>query len=356
MSGSLNKNIERSKYGVLHGEEIFQYTLTNRNGMSMKVISYGGIITHLTAPDRHGNFEDVVLGCDTLEEYTRQQAYLGALIGRYGNRIANGKFSLNGIDYKTPQNNGPNTLHGGTKGFNTRIWDIQEKAVSDGAAIELFYTSADCEMGFPGELKVVVTYHLTDDNAIRISYRATTDKTTVISLTQHSYFNLSGETKRSIELHDLQLVSEYFLPVDDHLIPIGQIRPVAGSPFDFTRSTTINSRLRNDDPQLKAAGGYDHCWIFSSPGMLSPVATLTEKQSGRVMEMFTSEPGVQFYSGNFLDGSILGKNGNRYEKHWGLCLESQHYPDSPNHSAFPSVILNPGEVYTSQTVYRFSTI
>jgi aldose 1-epimerase len=340
---------------MLDGTAISQYTLNNNNGMTMKVINYGGIITHLTTPDKNGTYEDVVLGYDSLSGYLKSNPYFGALIGRYGNRIAQGKFTLDGKTYPLGQNNGPNNLHGGPKGFDQRVWAIEEYSVDNGVALKLTYVSKDMEEGFPGNLNTEVIYHLTDSNELKINYRATTDKKTIVNLTQHTYFNLSGNTKSDILAHELMINADRFVPVDKTLIPTGELKNVAETPFDFKTPVAIGSRIDKDDPQLKAGAGYDHCWVLNNAGdSLKVVATLHDPSTGRVMSVYTTEPGIQFYSGNFLDGSITGKYGAVYKKRYGLCLETEHYPDSPNRKNFPSVVLNPGEVYKTQTVYRFS--
>lgn len=348
--------IEVAPFGTLpDGTAIQQYTLTNARGMSMKVINYGGIITHLMAPDRGNTFEDVVLGYDSLAGYLKSSPYFGALIGRYGNRIANAKFALDGKTYSLNQNNGPNNLHGGPKGFDQRVWTINELPVDNGTAIKLAYLSKDMEEGFPGNLQTEVIYHLTDNNELKINYRATTDKKTIVNLTQHTYFNLSGDTKRDILTHELMINADQFIPVDKTLIPTGQLKKVSETPFDFKTPVAIGSRIDKNDEQLKFGLGYDHCWVLNTAGdSLKVAATLHDPLSGRVMSVYTTEPGIQFYSGNFLDGTITGKHGVVYKKRYGLCLETQHFPDSPNHRDFPSVILEPGQIYNTQTVYGFS--
>lgn len=338
------------------GTAVSQYTITNETGMSMSVTNYGGIITNLKVPDRTGIFEDVVLGYDSLSGYLKSNPYFGALIGRYGNRIAKGKFSLDGQVYTLATNNGQNNLHGGPNGFDTRFWNIEEHPVSDGAALKLTYTSKDMEEGFPGNLAVEVIYQLTNKNELKINYRATTDKKTIVNLTQHSYFNLSGDTKTDILSHELMLSADQFVPVDKTLIPTGELKDVSGTPFDFKAPAVIGSGIDKKDQQLTYGGGYDHCWVLNTQGNMQKVAaTLYEPKSGRVMSVYTTEPGIQFYSGNFLDGSITGKYGVVYKFRYGLCLETEHFPDSPNQNQFPSVVLNPGEVYTTQTTYAFST-
>jgi aldose 1-epimerase len=343
-------------YGKLpDGTEISQYTLTNSKGMTMKVINLGGVITHLTAPDRVGTFEDVVLGYDSLDGYVKKGSFFGALVGRYGNRIGKAKFTLDGVNYPLAANNGTNSLHGGPQGFDKRFWKIEEHPVDSGAAIKLTYLSKDMEEGFPGNLAAEVIYHLTDKNELKIAYKATTDKKTVINLTNHSYFNLSGDTKNNILQHELMLNADKFVPVDETLIPKGPLKDVSGTPFDFNASTVIGSRIDNDDQQLKFGKGYDHCWVLKETGDgLKLAATVYDPSNGRVMTVYTTEPGIQFYSGNFLDGTVNGKYGTVYAQRYALCLETEHFPDSPNRKDFPSVELAPGQVYTTQTVYAFS--
>lgn len=348
--------IEKTPFGKLpDGREVVLYTLSNTLGMTMKVMNYGGIIVSLTAPDKNGNYEDIVLGYDSLPGYLKDSPYFGALIGRYGNRIAKGRFTLDGMGYQLAQNNLGNHLHGGLKGFDKVLWDIEPYPVKDGVAIKLTYTSNDMEEGYPGTLRAEVIYTLTSQNALKINYTATTDKKTIVNLTQHTYFNLSGNGKRDILQHELMLDADSFLPVDETLIPTGELRKVEGTPFDFRKPVAIGLRIGQNDEQLRIGGGYDHCWVLNGRGD-SPrkVATLYDPVSGRLMMVYTTQPGIQFYSGNFLDGSITGKNNVIYNKHYGLCLETQHYPDSPNIPDFPTVVLNPGEVYSTETVYAFS--
>jgi aldose 1-epimerase len=337
------------------GTAISQYTLTNTRGMTMKVINYGGIITNLMAPDKNGTYEDVVLGFDSLSSYLKSNPYFGAVIGRYGNRIAKGKFTLDGKTYSLAQNNGPNNLHGGPNGFDKRVWTIEEQAVDNGVALKLTYLSKDMEEGYPGNLNAEVIYQLTDSNELKINYRATTDKKTIVNLTQHTYFNLSGNTKTDILGHELLIAADQFVPVDNTLIPTGKLQPVSETAFDFKTPVAIGSRIDKDEEQLKFGKGYDHCWVLKEPGdSLKLAATLHDPATGRVMSVHTTEPGIQFYSGNFLDGSHTGKYGVVYNKRYGLCLETEHFPDSPNQKSFPSVVLNPGDVYKTQTVYSFS--
>jgi aldose 1-epimerase len=348
------RGFKKESFGTLQdGKEVFLYTLTNAKGMSASVMNYGGIIVSLTAPDKNGSFEDVVLGYDNLTSYVRNNPYFGALIGRFGNRIAKGKFTLDGQVYTLPANNGPNHLHGG-RGFDKVFWDIAPTADSTG--LILTYTSADGEQGYPGTLTTKVVYTLTDNNEFKIDYEATTDKKTIVNLTQHTYFNLSGDKHAPIKDHALQLDAPYFLPVDNTLIPTGELKSVKGTPFDFTASTIIGDKIDADDAQIKAGGGFDHCWVFENAATPSvrKIATLYEKESGRVMEVLTDQPAIQFYSGNFLDGRIKGKKGVAYAHRSGLCLETQHFPDAPNQPAFPSTVLAPGETYKTTTIYKFS--
>lgn len=355
-STQVQGKITSAPFGKLaDGTAITQYTLTNNQGMTMKVINYGGIITYLTAPDKDGKFEDVMLGYDSLQTYVAKNSYQGALIGRYGNRIANGKFTLDGQTYQLAQNNGPNNLHGGPKGFDQRVWTIEEHPVDNGVALKLSYLSKDMEEGFPGNLQTEVIYHLTDKNELKIDYKATTDKKTIVNLTQHSYFNLSGNMKYDILQHEVMINADQFVPVTGTLIPTGELKDVSGTPFDFKTPMTIGARIDKDDQQLKYGVGYDHCWVVNGPAdSLRLAATVHDPSNGRVMSVYTTEPGIQFYSGNFLDGSTTGKYGAVYAKRFGLCLETEHFPDSPNQKNFPSVELAPGEVYSTQTVYAFT--
>jgi aldose 1-epimerase len=348
--------ISTSSFGTLpDGTKVSLYTLKNTAGTEMLVTNYGGIITALKTADKNGTFEDIVLGYDSLAGYLKAPSFFGALVGRYGNRIAKGKFTLDGKTYSLVLNNGPNHLHGGTKGFDKVVWNADGYATPDGATLKLTYLSKDMEEGYPGNLQVEVVYTLTNDNALKIDYTATTDKKTVINLTNHSYFNLSGNTKRDILGHTLSLTGSKFLPVDKTLIPAGDIKDVKGTPFDFTTPTVIGERIDAKHQQIEFGGGYDHCWVVDNPDGQTPFATVYDSISGRVLEASTTEPGVQFYSGNFLDGTVTGKFNTVYKKRYGLCLETQHFPDSPNKPEFPTTVLNPGQVYKTQTVYRFST-
>jgi aldose 1-epimerase len=320
---------------------LFTYTLTNNHGFEVSVTNYGGAVTSLKTPDRDGNFGEIVLGFATLDDYVRNPRYFGALIGRHANRIARGRFSLNGVEYQLSCNNGANHLHGGFKGFDKRVWDVRE----GDKALHLTYFSQDGEEGYPGNLTASVDYTLLD-NELRVDYRATTDRDTIVNLTTHSYFNLRGAG--TILDHELTLNADHYTPVSKDLIPTGEIKSVEGTPMDFRKGKPIGSELQN------VAGGYDHNFVLNnSDGSLRLGARLYEPVTGRVLEIFTTEPGMQFYSGNFLDGSLIGRNGVAYELYTGLCLEPQRFPDAPNHSNFPSTVLRPGEQYKHTSLYRF---
>ena len=347
-------SVTTSSFGVLpDGKAVTRYTLRNVNGTELSVINYGGIITSLKTIDKQGKFADVVLGYDSLSSYLKSSPYFGALIGRYGNRIAKGKFSIDGTSYTLATNNNENHLHGGVKGFDKVFWNIE--MLPDSASLKLNYISADGEEGYPGTLNTEVIYTLTDADELKIDYHATTDKKTIVNLTQHTYFNLTGDANQDILNHELMMDAPQFLPVDKTLIPTSELKSVTGTPFDFTMLTSIGSRISQDDEQLKFGMGYDHCWVLNAYDgkTLRKVAELYEPTTGRVIEVSTTEPGLQFYSGNFLDGTLVGKGGIAYKQHSGLCLEAQHYPDSPNKSSFPSVQMNPGEKYFTTTVYKF---
>jgi len=346
--------ISKKPWGKLpDGTAVDLYTLRNRHGMEVKISNYGGIVVSISVPDRKGEFADVALGYDDLEGYLKETPYFGALVGRYGNRIANAKFTLNGREYKLAANNGPNSLHGGLKGFDKVVWQGKSLATPEGPALELSYVSKDGEEGFPGNLSVTTVYALTDDNGLKIEYTATTDKDTVINLTHHSYFNLAG--KGDVLNHEVMIHANKFTPTDKNLIPIGELSSVNGTPFDFRKSTPIGARINQDDEQLKLAGGYDQNWVIDKPpGKLGLMARVYEPTSGRVLEVLSSEPGMQFYTGNHLNGKITGKGGWVYTARSGFCMEPQHYPDSPNHPEFPSVVLKPGQEYHNTIIYRFS--
>ncbi len=349
--------IERQAFGkTADGAPIDLYTLTNDKGVEVRIMTYGGIVVSLQVPDRDGKLADVVLGYDNLEGYLRDNPYFGALIGRYGNRIAEGRFTLNGTSYQLAQNNGENHLHGGVVGFDKRIWKAKGVTSKDDVGLQLTYLSHDGEEGYPGNLSVTVVYMLTNNNELRIDYAAITDMDTIVNLTQHSYFNLAGAGTGNILSHELMLNADRFTPVDKGLIPTGELRSVRGTPMDFTKLTSIGARIDQQDEQLRFGLGYDHNWVLSNGGgKLALAARVIEPISGRVMEVYTTEPGIQFYSGNFLDGSIVGKGGEVYAHRYGFCLEAQHFPDSPNKPHFPSVVLHPGEKYRQTTIYKFST-
>lgn len=342
-------NLKKEIFGETDGKEVFQYTLTNENGIIAKILNYGGIVTQLWIPDKNGNPEDVVLGYDSLQGYLDDTPYFGALVGRYANRIAGGKFTIDGREYTLALNNGANSLHGGIKGFDKVVWDAEDFIFPDSAGIILTYLSEDGEEGFPGNLKVKVIYTLTNNNELKIEYEATTDKPTTVNLTHHSYFNLKGQGNGDILGHQMQILANKFVPVDETLIPTGELKAVENSAMDFTTPHAIGERI------AQVAGGYDHNWVLNTEveKKLRMAAKVTEPQSGRVMKVYTNQPGIQFYSGNFLDGSLTGKKGKVYNKHYGFCLETQHYPDSPNQSGFPPVILRPGETYQTTTIYKF---
>lgn len=337
------------------GDTVTLFTLTNAQGMKVGVIDYGGIITEITVPDREGNMDNVVLGFDNLAQYESGHPFLGALVGRYANRIGKAQFTLDDSTYVLAANNGPNSLHGGLKGFDKRIWKSEGFRNNDGVAVKLMYTSVDGEEGYPGTLNTTVTYTLTDSNELRIDYFATTDKKTVLNLTNHSYFNLKDGGASDILGHELMLKADFFTPVDSTMIPTGEIRSVEGTPFDFRNPKTIGTEIDAEDQQIQYGGGYDHNYILNRPNDLELVsfAIVYEPSSSRKMEVLTTLPGVQLYCGNFLDGSLIGPGGKVYQKRSGLCLETQHYPDSPNKPEFPSPVLEPGETYEHTTVFRF---
>ncbi len=349
--------IEKNNYGTTtDGVQVDLFTMRNNHGMEVDIITYGGRITKLSVPDKNGKSSNVVLGFDNLGQYEKDNPYFGALVGRYGNRIANAKFSLNGIEYGLAANNGPNNLHGGIKGFDKVVWNVEEVKEGNPALLKLSYLSKDMEEGFPGNLNTHVTYTLTDDNTLQVQYEATTDKTTIVNLTQHSYFNLTGDFSKTILDHELTLNANQLVPVDDKLIPTGDFIDVAGTPFDFRSAKVIGQEIDADNDQIKKGGGYDHCWVLSDQNSgLRKVATLQDFNSGRIMEVATTEPGIQFYTGNFLDGTLPIPGGGTYAKRSGLCLETQHYPDTPNQPNFPSVTLNPGEKYSTTTSFTFTT-
>lgn len=339
------------------GKSVMLYTLRNAAGMEAKITNYGGIIVSLTAPDKNGAYADVVLGYDSLAGYIRVTPYFGALIGRYGNRIGKGQFTLDGTAYQLTVNDGANHLHGGTVGFDKVVWDAKQVTTADGPGLVLTYVSKDGEEGYPGTLTATVTYTLKANNELVMDFAATTDKPTIVNLTAHSYFNLAGATSgKSILDHLMMIDADRYTPVDNGLITTGELKDVTGSPMDFRTPTAIGARIGADDPQLHLGpGGYDHNWVLNSGGKsLAVNARVVEPVSGRVLEVLSDQPGVQFYSGNFLDGTIVGKGGVKYEFRHGFCLEPQHFPDSPNKPSFPSVRLDPGQKYSATIAYRFS--
>ncbi len=346
--------IDKAPWGKLtDGTPVDLYTLRNGNGMVARISNYGGIVTSLMAPDRNGQLGDVVLGYDQVEGYLKSTPYFGCLVGRYANRIAKGKFSIDGNTFTVATNNGPNHLHGGLKGFDKVVWSGRVVNGPDGRALELTYTSPDGEEGYPGNLRVTATYTLTADNGLRLDYRATTDKPTVLNLTQHSYFNLAG--KGDVLGHLVEIGADRYTPVDETLIPTGELAALQGTPLDFRKATAIGARINDPHPQMKFGGGYDHNYVFPKRvGDLTIMARVTEPTTGRVLEVISTEPGMQFYTGNFLDGTITGKGGWTYQQRHAFCMEPGHYPDSPNQKTFPSTALRPGQAFQSTIIYRFS--
>jgi len=347
--GKQKMDIQQDIFGNMSdGAEIALFTLTNSQGIKAKIITYGAILVSLEVPDREGNLADVTLGYDSLAGYLETSPYFGAVVGRFGNRIAKGRFSLNGEEYSLATNNGENHLHGGIKGFDKVVWDAEIVRQENAVGVKLSYLSPDGEEGYPGNLTCTLVYTLTEANELKFTYEATTDKATPLNLTQHSYWCLSGQGKGDILGHELLLHADRYTPVDEGLIPTGELREVADSAFDFTSPHAIGERIAD------VPGGYDHNYVLSGGGgTLELAARVYEPGSGRVMEIFTDQPGIQFYTGNFLDGTITGKDGKSYLKHSGFCLETQHFPDSPNQPDFPSTILKPGETYQTQTVHKF---
>ena len=350
-------HIEKDSYGITQeGQEVDRYTLSNAAGMQVEIITYGGIITSMKVPNAAGGLNDVVLGYDSLSDYEKGSPYFGALIGRYGNRIADGSFTLDDQTYTLVQNDGKNHLHGGTKGFDKVVWSADSKIEDNKAVLQLHYLSQDMEEGYPGNLHTEVVYTLTNDNMLEVAYKATTDKKTVVNLTQHAYFNLSGA--KDILDHELRLQAPRYLPIDETLIPTGEIASVEGTPFDFTSFKTIGRDIETESLQLERGLGYDHCWVLDNPNKeLQTAALLKEASSGIQMEVRTDQPAIQFYSGNFLDGTNPMKQSDSfYNYRSGLCLETQHYPNAPNEASFPSTVLSPGEVYSTKTQFLFSVI
>lgn len=356
-SSNNRMNIDHAAFGAApNGETVQLYTLTNANGCRARIMSYGAIVVSLEVQDHVGKLDDVVLGYNELADYIEINPYFGAIVGRYGNRIAKGQFDLSGKSYQLAVNNGENHLHGGLVGFDKVNWNSESVRKEDAVGVRLTYFSPDEEEGYPGNVNIEVVYLLTNRDELVVQYSATTDQPTIFNPTHHSYFNLTGNVKRDILDHRLQILADHFTPVNDGLIPTGEIRPVAGTPMDFRQLKTIGHQIDESDEQLHFGGGYDHNWVLNhQDGSLALAARVLEPMSGRMMEVLTTEPGLQFYSGNFLDGSIKGKGDVAYHHRFGFCLEAQHYPDSPNRPEFPSVVLNPGETYTQKTIYRFFT-
>jgi len=354
-SNKREKMIDKKLFGTLPtGEQVFIYTLTNKNGMEAKIINYGATIVSLTAPDKNNKFEDIVMGYDNLEDYINGKSYFGCIVGRFGNRINKGKFKLDDVEYQLTINDGVNHLHGGTIGFNKVLWEAEPIITDSTQSLKLTYHSKDGEQGYPGNLTIEVIYTLNDNNEVVIDYTATTDKPTIVNPTHHSYFNLSGSFENTILNHELFIDADYITPVNDQLIPTGELMKVDSTPFDFRTFHKIGERINQQHQQLIFGKGYDHNWVLNNfDGKVRKVAELYEPISGRAMEVLTDQPGIQFYSGNFLNSSIKGKKGVTYDYRTGLCLETQHFPDSPNHPNFPSVVLKPGEKYTQKTIYRF---
>jgi len=349
--------LKRENYQMTHkGKATALFTLKNKNRIVVQVTNYGGKIESLFVPDKNGNFADITFGYETIGDCIKGDKYFGALVGRYANRIAHGSFTLEGKEYHLPLNNGPNTLHGGGTGFDAVVWDAEEMKTEAGQAIKFTYLSADGEQGFPGNLTAEVIYTLTDNNELIIDYKATTDKTTIVNLTQHAYFNLAGQGSGNILDQEVVINADRFTPVNENLIPTGELRPVAGTPLDFRTAHALGERINDTTyEQIVKGKGYDHNFVLNKDsGELSFAASVYDKKSRRFMEVFTTQPGIQLYTGNFLDGSQKGKNGAVYNYRNGFCLETQHFPDSPNQPGFPSVVLKPGDAYKQQTVFRFS--
>ncbi|MFO1487306.1 MAG: aldose epimerase family protein [Verrucomicrobiota bacterium] len=353
-NGAASGSVSRKDFGkTADGQTVEIFTLRNAKGMEAQIMTYGGIVTSLKVPDRNGKLDDVVLGYDNLGPYLTNNPYFGALIGRYGNRIANGMFTLDGHTYSLPQNNGPNNLHAGPNGFDRVVWESTKALATDRtASLKLSYLSKDGDQGFPGNLKVTAVYTLTEDNALRVDFSATADKPTVVNLTHHSYFNLAGQG--DILNHEVVINADRFTPVDANQIPTGELRPVKGTPFDFTTARKIGERIDDNDEQIHLGAGYDHNWVLNKkPLEMGFVASAYDAGSGRFLEVFATEPGTQFYTGNFLTG-MTGKYGQTYPRRSGFCFEPQHFPDSPNKPKFPSTVLRPGQVFKSTLIYKFS--
>jgi aldose 1-epimerase len=350
-------SVTRAPFGKLpDGTAVESFTLINANGLEVRAISYGGIIVNLKTKDRTGKLDDITLGYDDLAGYLKQSPYFGTIVGRYGNRIAKGQFTIDGKTYTLAKNNGPNHLHGGIKGFDKVVWKAEPFQKGDTAGVVFSHVSPDGDEGYPGALTARVTYTLTNKDELRVDYHATTDKPTHVNLTQHAYFNLAGDGTRDILGHELTIAADRYTPVDSTLIPTGELAPVAGTPFDFRKPHAIGARIGADHEQLKHGKGYDHNFVLNRTGNgLVPVVRVVEPTTGRTLDIATTEPGVQFYTGNFLDGTITGKGGHVYKQRYGFCLETQHYPDSPNQPKFPSTLLRPGQEYKTTTVFTFGT-
>lgn len=356
--------VTKEYFGQAGGKAVYRYTLSNSHGMRVRILSYGGIIQSIEAPDRHGRTADIVLGFPTLADYVTENSpaagggvYFGALIGRYANRIAKGTFTLDGVTYHVPVNNNGNSLHGGTAGFNEKVWNVQELSGQGTAGLRLSVVSPDGDQGYPGTLTATVTYTLDDQNRLSIGYQATTDKPTVVNLTNHTYWNLAGESSGDVYDQQLMINADRYTPTDSTQIPTGRLVPVHGTPFDLRTPTPIGAHISDNDPQLLIGQGYDHNWVLNRPDdtSLSLAARATDPASGRVLTVLTTQPGLQFYSGNFLTGTLVGTGGRTYRQSDGFALETQHFPDSPNHPGFPSTVLRPGQTYQQTTVFALST-
>jgi aldose 1-epimerase len=355
-----NRKMEKQDFGkVSDGKSAELYTLTNKHGMEVAITNFGATVVGIKVPDKTGKSADVTLGHTNAGEYQSGKGYLGATVGRYGNRIAHGKFSLDGKEYTLPKNDGENSLHGGTVGFNGHMWAARDVSTAAGEAVLMTYVSKDGEEGYPGNLTITVIFSVpAAENALKIEYSAATDKDTVLNPTNHSYFNLAGQGNGDILKNEMTIHASRFTPVDSTLIPTGELKKVAGTPFDFTKATAVGARIEHNDEQLKFGKGYDHNWVLDKKaGSTAPslAVEVYEPTSGRMMSVYTTEPGVQFYTGNFLDGSVTGKDGKAYDHRSALCLETQHFPDSPNHPDFPTTELKPGQKFHSTTIYKFST-
>jgi aldose 1-epimerase len=355
---AMSRSVTQAPFGTTpDGEAVEIYTLENPHGIEVRAMTYGGIIVSLKTPDRSGALGDIVLGYDDLAHYVANSPYFGAIIGRYGNRIAKGRFTLDGQTYTLAVNNGPNALHGGLKGFDKRVWKAHSVQTDSTVGVVFQYHSPDGEEGYPGNLDAQVTYTLKDDDELVIDYYATSDKATPVNLTQHSYFNLAGDGSGDVLGQELMINADSYTPVDSTLIPTGEIAPVEGTPFDFRELTAIGARIADDNQQLKNGGGYDHNFVLNrteaDSGKLVHAAEAVDPKTGRTLDIYTTEPGIQFYSGNFLDGTIIGKGGHVYGHRDAFCLETQHFPDSPNEPSFPSTVLRPDQEYRSETVWKF---